>query len=153
MPQNGTARTVKKLFSRQTAVAIDIEADPSIIWTLLTQASDVPRWNSTIVSMEGDIALGEKVRLVSTLDPKRTFNLKIKELEPESRMVWGDGMGKRVFTLEPLGEGKTRFSMSEKIGGPLFPLFSGMIPSFDEAFEAYAADLKKEAEAIQRAGS
>jgi hypothetical protein len=39
--------------------------------------------------------------------------------------------------------------MTEKIGGPLFPLFAGSIPSFDEVFERYAADLKKEAEAIQ----
>jgi hypothetical protein len=40
--------------------------------------------------------------------------------------------------------------MTEKIGGPLFPLFAGAIPSFDEVFERYAADLKKEAESIQR---
>ena len=38
--------------------------------------------------------------------------------------------------------------MSEKIGGPIFPLFSKYIPSFDNAFEQFAADLKKEAEAI-----
>jgi hypothetical protein len=40
--------------------------------------------------------------------------------------------------------------MREKIGGPLFPLFAGAIPSFDESFERFTADLKKEAEAIQR---
>jgi hypothetical protein len=40
--------------------------------------------------------------------------------------------------------------MTERIGGPLFPLFAGMIPSFDESFETFAADLKREAETIQR---
>jgi hypothetical protein len=40
--------------------------------------------------------------------------------------------------------------MTEKIGGPLFPLFAGYIPPFDESFERFAADLKKESEAIQR---
>ncbi len=36
--------------------------------------------------------------------------------------------------------------MTEKIGGPLFPLFAKMIPSFNDAFDAYARDLKTEAE-------
>jgi hypothetical protein len=39
--------------------------------------------------------------------------------------------------------------MTEKIGGPLFPLFASSIPSFDASFERFAADLKREAEAIQ----
>ena len=68
---------------------------------------------------------------------------------PEKRLVWGDAMGTRVYTLEKI-RGGTRFSMTEKIGGPLFPLFAGAIPSFDEVFERYAADLKMEAETIQQ---
>jgi hypothetical protein len=39
--------------------------------------------------------------------------------------------------------------MTERVGGPLFPLFAGMIPSFDESFDRFTADLKKEAEKIQ----
>jgi hypothetical protein len=38
--------------------------------------------------------------------------------------------------------------MQEKIGGPLFPLFAGMIPSFDASFDQFALDLKNEAEKI-----
>ena len=40
--------------------------------------------------------------------------------------------------------------MSEKIGGPVFPLFAKMIPPFDRSFEQFASDLKKEAEAITK---
>jgi hypothetical protein len=36
--------------------------------------------------------------------------------------------------------------MTEKIGGPLFPLFAKMIPPFDDSFEKFASDLKQEAE-------
>ena len=61
------ATTIKKTFSRETTVSINIEADASIVWTLLTNAADFPRWNSTIVSMEGQIKLGEKIKLKSTL--------------------------------------------------------------------------------------
>jgi uncharacterized protein YndB with AHSA1/START domain len=146
--KDGKAVTIKKWFSRETFVSINIQADLAIVWALLTNASDFSRWNSTVVSLEGEIKEGNKIRLKSTLDEKRTFNLKVKEFEPERRLVWGDNMGNRVYTLER-GVGDTvKFTMAEKIGGPLFPLFARYIPSFDESFEQFAADLKKEAEAI-----
>jgi hypothetical protein len=74
----------------------------------------------------------------------------VTEFVPEKRLVWGDAMGKRVHTLGKGEAGSVLFTMSEKIGGPLFPLFARYIPAFDESFERFAADLKKEAETIQR---
>lgn len=147
---NGKAVTTKKTFSRETAVSIDIQADKSIIWALLTNANDFPRWNSTVISIEGTIAQGEKIKLKAKLDPKREFKLKVKEFEADNRLVWGDAMGNRVYTLKSIGNNLTNFSMSEKIGGPLFPLFAKMIPPFDQAFEQYAKDLKNEAETISK---
>ncbi|MEP7267308.1 MAG: SRPBCC domain-containing protein [Saprospiraceae bacterium] len=146
----GKAITIKKTFSRETAVSIDIQADKSIIWMLLTNARDFTRWNTTIISIEGNMGKGEKIRLKSKLDPKREFKLKVKEFEPESRLVWGDAMGNRVYTIKSMGNNLTTFSMVEKIGGPFFPLFAKMIPSFDEAFEHFAKDLKCEAETISK---
>ncbi len=147
---NGKAVTTKKTFSRETAVSIDIKADRSIIWALLTNANDLPRWNSTVISIDGLIAPGEKIKLKATLDPKREFKLKIKEFDSENRLVWGDTMGNRVYTIKSIGNTLTNFTMVEKIGGPLFPLFAKMIPSFDKAFEQYATDLKNEAEIISK---
>ncbi|KAA3646788.1 MAG: SRPBCC domain-containing protein [Chloroflexi bacterium] len=148
MAQEGKATTVKKTFSRETSVYININADPSVVWALLTNASDYARWNSTVVSLEGEIVQGEQIALKSTLDPKRTFTLKVKEFEPEKRLVWGDNMGNRAYIIEKGEAGQVTFTMSERIGGPLFPLFARAIPSFDESFEQIAADLKKEAETI-----
>lgn len=145
---NGKALTEKKIFSRQTTVGIDISADASIIWALLTNASDYPRWNKTVLSVDGRIAPGEKLQLKSALDPKRIFKLKVKEFQPEKLLAWGDAMGTRVYTLTKNSKGGTDFSMVEKIGGPLFPLFAKMIPSFDKSFEQFVGDLKKEAELI-----
>ena len=145
----GKAKTIRKTFSRETSVSTTIQADPAIVWALLTHASDIPRWNSTVTSMTGEIREGGTVELKSILDDKRTFKLKVKEFVPEKRLVWGDALGSRVYTLDKGSGGSTHFSMTEKIGGPLFPLFASSIPSFDETFERYAADLKKEAETIQ----
>lgn len=145
-PPSGKAITIKKLFSRQTSVAIEIAASPDTIWKLLTIAEEFSAWNSTIVELTGKIAPGEKIVLRSTLAPDRKFTLKVKEFEPQARLAWGDAMGTRVFTLSPEPNGATRFSMVETIGGPIFPLFARMIPSFDDAFNQFAADLKKAAE-------
>lgn len=143
---NQTASTTKKLFSQETSVSIDINADAATIWNLLTNANDFARWNSTIVYVKGNIKLGGKIELKAKIDEKRTFKLKVKEFTPEKHMRWGDAMGNRDFYLEPNGNGLTTFRMVEKIGGPIFPLFAKMLPSFDEAFDQYAADLKAEAE-------
>jgi len=151
--QAGKAVTTSTTFSRETSVHATILADPAIVWALLTRASDVSRWNSTVVSIKGDIKQGETIELKSTLDEKRTFKLKIKEFVPEKRLVWGDSQGNRVYTIEKGTGNGVLFTMSEKIGGPLFPLFAKYIPPFDESFERFAADLKREAESIQSSKS
>jgi uncharacterized protein YndB with AHSA1/START domain len=150
MAREGKARTTKSTFSRETAVSIDIQADQGIVWALLTNGADYPRWNSTVVSLRGEIKEGESIELKSILDEKRTFKLKVIEMQPKSRLVWGDSQGKRVYTIEKGASAYVRFTMAEKIVGLLLPLFARYIPPFDETFERFAADLKKEAETIQR---
>ena len=147
--QEGKATTIRKTFSRETSVWTTIFADPAIVWALLTRASDLSRWNSTVTSIKGEIRQGETIELQSILDEKRTFKLKIKEFVPEKRLVWGDSQGSRVYMIDQANGGGIRVQMSEKLGGPLFPLFARYIPPFDQSFEQFVADLKKEAEYIQ----
>lgn len=149
-PLSGKAATLKTTFSRETSIGIEIKADPAVLWALLTNAPDYPRWNSTVIAIDGNIALGETIKLKSILDPKRTFKLKVKEFEPAKRLVWGDAQGNRVYELNDNGNGTVAFGMTEKIGGFMFPLYAKYIPPFDKSFEQFAGDLKKEAEAIMR---
>lgn len=141
-----SAKTTKRFFSRETEVAIDIDAPPSAVWALLTNARAYPEWNSTVLGIEGEIREGATIALRSTLDPKRTFKLRVKQVREPELLVWGDAMGTRTYELTARGDRKVSFSMREKIGGPLFPLFARMIPPFDDAFDRFAADLKKKAE-------
>lgn len=139
------AVTTSTTFSRTTRVEVDINAPTSAIWSLLTDSQNYTSWNSTIVSIEGDIVQGGTIKLVSKLDPNRTFKLKVKEFVPYRLLSWGDPMGKRTYTLEEKS-GATHVTMTEKIGGPIFPLFASKIPSFDASFDQFVNDLKKEAE-------
>jgi uncharacterized protein YndB with AHSA1/START domain len=143
---DGQATTVKRIFSRKTSVAIDIAAPVETIWALLTDADGFKAWNSTLIELTGAIAPGGKIARRSKLAPDRIFKLKVKNFDAPKKLSWGDAMGTRTYMLTPTKEGKTRFDMTEIIGGPIFPLFAGFIPSFDESFEQFAVDLKRAAE-------
>lgn len=137
-------------FRMETAVAININASADKIMSLLTNASDFTMWNSTVISVDGQIKQGEKIKLVSKLDPKRTFNLKVSEMTP-TKMIWQDGFppmfsGVRTFSLIPKSDGTTDFSMIEVFKGIMLPLIKGSLPDFKPNFEQYALDLKTAAE-------
>jgi hypothetical protein len=147
---DGKADKTATTFRMECRVAIKIAAPASKIWSLLTNAADFPRWNSTVTSIGGDIALGQKLRIKVPIS-ERTFSPKVTELEPEKRMVWSDGAapmfkGVRTFTLRASADGSTEFEMAEVFSGLMLPMIKGSLPDFGPPFEAYAADLKREAE-------
>jgi hypothetical protein len=135
------------------AGASSISAPPDQVWARLTDAASYPKWNPTVVKLDGTIALGQTIKLVSTLDPKRTFKLKVAELDAPRRMVWSSGMplglfsGRRTFTLTPRGDGGTDFAMEEVFSGPMAPMITKAIPDMTESFAQFAAALKAAAEA------
>ncbi len=118
--QEGKAITVKNTFSRETSVSINILATSGVVWTLLTNAADYPRWNSTVLSIKGEFKESGTIELKSTLDEKRVFKLKVKEFESGKRLVWGDNMGNRVYTIDRGKGDVVVLTMTEKIGGPIF---------------------------------
>ncbi|WP_264788212.1 SRPBCC family protein [Aureispira anguillae] len=156
MPINSNkAVTTKTTFSRTTSIEINIQANKTIVWNLLTNVEDFSRWNSTIISLEGEIQEGKKIQLKSTTDPSRTFNLKVHTVQAEKSMIWSDGMapffkGVRKYQLMDNPDGSVTFSMQERLAGIFFALAAKHIPSFDAPFEQFAADLKQEAELLQQ---
>ncbi|MCU0438897.1 MAG: SRPBCC domain-containing protein [Raineya sp.] len=147
---NPQAISAVSTFEMETKISINIHASPEKIMALLTDAPNFTRWNSTIVSIEGEIEQGKTIKLISKLDPKRTFKLKVLESSP-NKMVWKDGFapmftGVRTFSLSPKADGTTDFTMSEVFKGLMLPLIKGSLPDFKPNFEQYASDLKKATE-------
>jgi hypothetical protein len=135
----------------ECAVQCDIKAPASRIWALLTDAPGFPRWNTTVTSLEGPIALGNKVTIRVPAAPKRAFRPTVTLFVPNAEMVWSDGMapmfkGVRTYTLAPKQDGTTEFTMREVFAGVMLPLIKGSLPDFGPIFETYASDLKREAE-------
>ncbi|MEO7327865.1 MAG: SRPBCC domain-containing protein [Minicystis sp.] len=148
-PQPKATKTAST-FRLEVAVRCQIAQEPAAIWAILTNLADLPRWNSTVTSIEGKIEKGHKLAIKVPVS-ERTFTPRVVALEPEKRMVWGDGMapmfrGERTFTLTPNGDGTTEFSMVEVFSGIMLPMIKGSLPDFVPIFEQYARDLKREAE-------
>ena len=55
--------------------------------------------------------------------------------------------GERTFTLEPGSDGSVEFSMREEYTGLMAPLIGRSIPDLQPAFDEFANDLKRAAEA------
>ena len=137
------------------AVRRTIAASPQRLWALLLDTAGYAAWNPAVISLEGRIADGETIKLISAVNPKRTFSLKVSGVQPQRAMVWSDGMpfglfrGVRTISLRPLGDSETEFSMQELYSGPLAKLITKAIPDLDESFAQFADGLKQAAETAE----
>lgn len=149
---DGKAVNTKSTFSMACAISINISASPETIWELLSDTSKISDWNSTIISLSGEIALNQTINLKSTAAPERTFNLKVTTLNAPHKMVWEDGMapmfkGVRTYTLTANDDGTTDFAMRENFSGVMLPMIKSSLPDFRPSFEQFASDLKQASEA------
>jgi hypothetical protein len=144
---------------KRFAAAATIRARPETIWALLTDAAGYPQWNSTVKRIDGHIAADGKITVhaksATKNTPGRAFPLRVTEFVPLRRMTWAGGMplglftGTRNFVLTPTASGDVTFAMDETYRGPLAPLITRSIPNLQPAFDTFAADLKRRAEAQQ----
>jgi hypothetical protein len=129
-----------------------INAAPEKVWAILTDTPAWPEWDPYCIKIEGQVALGAKLKAFNKLSPNRAFGVKVTELSPNQKMIWSGGMpfglfkGERSFTLRSAGGGKTEFTLHEVFSGPMLKLIGGSIPDMSDAFREFAAGLKKRAE-------
>lgn len=151
MSEKPTVTKSSSAFRLEYAVTVRVRASAAQLWGRLTRLSEVPSWNSTVKSCEGEAALGRRVAIEVFAAPGRVFRPTVTELEAERRMVWSDGQapffkGVRTYTLEPGEEGTTVFTMREVFTGVMLPMIKGSLPDFAPIFERYAEDLARACE-------
>ena len=133
-------------------VTLMIEAPSVTIWDILTDAARYNLWNSAVVSVEGEIRLGETIKITPAVNPGRSNTLKVTEFIPARKMTWIGGMslglfkGVRTFVLLPQKDGRTKFTMREEFKGPLVPIVWRTMPDLGPAFREFAVGLKRCAE-------
>ena len=129
-----------------------IEASPDAVWAILTDAPRYTKWDSGVERVGGRIAPGEKITVISRVNPGRAFPVRVTDFVPGQKMVWSGGMplglfkGVRTFTLSRQANGAIRFTMREEYHGPLAPLIWRSIPDLGPSFQQFATGLKNQAE-------
>jgi hypothetical protein len=128
-----------------------IAATPDAIWAILTDAPAYSDWDSGVLGLEGNVAPGEKLKVRSEVNPKRSYPVKITRFEPGRAMDWTGGMplglmkGVRTFSLSP-ENGATRFTLREEFTGPMLPLIWRTMPDMQPSFDKFVSGLKARAE-------
>ncbi len=130
-----------------------IGADPETIWSIITDAPGYAGWENGVVRVEGTIAPGETIKVVSEANPDRTFPVKVSGWKPATHMEWSGGMplglfrGVRTFTLTPTGDGRTDFTVREEYTGPLLGMMWRSMPDLGPSFAKFVEGTKRQAEA------
>jgi hypothetical protein len=153
---DGQATTTRTPFRLAISVGILIEAPATTIWTLLTDLHAQSTWNSTLGSIAGKVALGERVSFTVPEAPRQTFSPRVVAYDEGKSMVWRLSLwpllvSDRTYRLKAGPGGATEFTLDEVFRGLLLPLIARTLPDFGLMFERTAADLKAEAEKQARA--
>lgn len=129
----------------------DINAPAERVWTILTDGTAYPSWDSGVTRVEGRIADGERITVHSEVSPGRAFPVRVA-VRPPDEMTWTGGMplglfrGVRTFRTSVHGA-TTRLTMREQYGGPLEGLMWRSIPDLQPSFDRFVNGLKARAEA------
>jgi hypothetical protein len=143
-------------YMRELRSEITIEADAETIWAVLTDTVSYPEWNPFITRIDGELAVGNKLRV--RIEPPggtpMTFRPTCLERTNGRRLRWLGSLGikgifdgEHIFELESIGVGKTRLTQRENFSGLLVPLlWRSVAPNTLRGFEAMNLKLKSRAE-------
>lgn len=123
---------------------VDISAEPSVIWAVLTDTSDYGTWNPFITRLDGHLAPGERIAI--TVRPRErtmTFRPTIDTVDPERRLRWHGRLGIpglfdacHEFILTPQLDGRTYFTQRETFTGILVPFMRSLLRDTEFGFAA-----------------
>jgi hypothetical protein len=150
--QDGKATVTRAMFRLAITVTKSIDAPNATVWNLLTDLRAQSKWNSTVTSIEGTVALGGHVSFMVPEAPGQTFREKVVAYDEAKSMVWRLNrwpllVGERTYRLTPGTNGSTELKIDEVLQGMLLPLIAKSLPDFGVMFERTATDLKAAAEA------
>jgi hypothetical protein len=137
--------------------AIEIDASPTTVWSVLTDTDAYPDWNPFMTKLAGDFTVGAtlEVRIEPPNAKPMTFKPTVLAVEPERELRWlgkfvlpGLVDGDHSLRIEPLAEGRSRFIQTEGFSGLLVRPLRSMLGKTEFGFEQMNAALKARAESV-----
>jgi hypothetical protein len=141
--------------ARQLRAAVDVAAPQDVVWRILTDFTSYPEWNPFIVEAEGQLQVGERLRVVIRPpgDKARTFRPTVRRVDPPHAFSWlgrlgipGLFDGEHVHALQPLEAGGCRYVQSERFAGILVPFTGRILSSTEQGFHDMCRALKARGE-------
>lgn len=135
--------------------SIEIDATPATVWSILTDTNAYPSWNPFMTELTGDLAVGAKleVRIAPPDARPMTFKPIVLAVDPERELRWlgrfivpGLVDGEHSLRIEPLADGRSRFTQTERFSGLLVRPLKSMLGKTELGFEQMNAALKTTAE-------
>ncbi len=136
------------------SAAIEIDAEPMAVWTVLTDLSSYRDWNPLFRDATGSIEVGKTIALKSVHPASgriMTVKAKIVAADPGTELRWTAGLpglvsGEHGFALSQVGH-RTKLVQSESFTGLLVPISGKVLRASQVAFERLNEAIKKRAEA------
>ena len=135
---------------------IEIAASARRVWEILADFADFPQWNPFIRRARGNLVVGERLDILMQPSGAKgmTFSPTVLTVETDRELRWighlfvpGLFDGEHIFTIEPLGTGRVRFTQREIFTGLLVPLLARMLDTDTQhGFEEMNNALKAKAE-------
>jgi hypothetical protein len=144
-----------RMFRRNVASEIEIDASPERVWSILTDLPHHPDWDPFIRQIEGALVEGSslKVRIKPPGGREVTFRPKVLRAEPGRQLRWLGRLGlpflldgEHSWTIEPLGESRIRFVQQEEFRGLLVPFVRSTLSNTERGFNGMNLALKQRAE-------
>jgi hypothetical protein len=129
-----------------------ISADPGTVWQVLIDGVNWPAWDSGVDELDGQIALGKKIKIRSQAAPGRSFPVRVTTFEPGRLLRFSGGIplglfkGVRTHTLTSQSDGTTVFHLREEYSGPLLGLVWRSMPNLGPSFTQFTEGLKRRVE-------
>ena len=137
--------------SKHIYTEIDIAATPDKVWAVLADNTRYPEWNPYHVSVKGNLAPGEKLKVVIHKPNGAVVKIKphVMRMVPQRELTWGGGirgifLGEHVFLLNEVEKGKTRVVQKEDFSGIVIPFAS--LDAIEEGYHMMNKALKKRVE-------
>jgi len=140
---------------REIRTSIDIDAEPSVVWDILSDFESYPDWNPFVRSISGTLSVGEALEVLLGASGKKPmrFTPVVTSATPSGEMAWMGHLGSRgifdghhQFRLTQTATG-TRLDHFEEFSGMLAPLLVASIrKSTTRGFDEMNHALKQRAE-------
>jgi hypothetical protein len=135
---------------------VEIDAPPATVWAVLADTGAYDDWNPFVRRLDGELREGAKleVQIAPPGGRSMTFKPTVLAARPERELRWlgrllvgGLFDGEHSFELEPLAEGRTRFTQTERFTGILTRPLGKTLRKTQRGFQQMNDALKARVEA------